>query len=82
VDEGGGGHIFIAIVYQGHLTLKIVSIILQALLGFHLYCKGVVVAPLEFPLRSKLVKKTPQSPHGNFRANSSGANRTSGRRSP
>ena len=56
-DKGGGGHLLVAVIYQGHLTLKIINIILQALFGFHLNCEEVVVFPLEFPPRSKLVKK-------------------------
>ena len=40
VDEGGGGdYVLIAVVYQGHLSLKIVNIVLQALPSFHLDCE-------------------------------------------
>ena len=55
-DEGGGGHVLVAVIYQGHPTLKIINIVLQALPDFHFYCKEVVVVSLEFPPRSKLIK--------------------------
>ena len=40
-----------------HLTLKIVNIVLQSLSSFHLDCEEVVVVPLEFSPRSKVVVK-------------------------
>ena len=51
-DEGDGGYILIAVVYQDHLTLEIVDVVLQALPNFHLNCEEVVVVPLEFSLKS------------------------------
>jgi len=42
---------------QGHLTLEIINIVLHALPGFHLDCEKVVVFPLEFSPRSKLIVK-------------------------
>ena len=43
------------VVYQGHLALKVINVVLQTLSSFHLDCEEVVVVPLDFPLRSKLV---------------------------
>jgi len=56
-DEGSGGYILITFVFQGHLTLKIVNIVLQDIPSFHLHCEEVVAVPLEFSLRSKMIVK-------------------------
>ena len=45
--------ILVTVIYQGHLTLKIINIVLQALPGFYFGCEEVVVVPLKFSLRSK-----------------------------
>ena len=54
-NEGGSGYVLVRVVYQGHLTLKVVDIILQALFGFHLGRKDMVVVPPKLPPKSKLV---------------------------
>ena len=64
-DEGGNGYVLITVVYQGHLTLKVVDVILQALPEFHLDLEEIVVVPLEFSSRSKTscsshIMKTPK----------------------
>ena len=46
-----------SLLYQGHLTLKVVNIVFQTLPSFHLDYEEVIVVPLEFSLRSKLVVK-------------------------
>ena len=46
IDEGGGGYILVAVVYQSHLTLEIVNIVHQAFSGFRLDCEEVVVVSL------------------------------------
>ena len=47
-DEGGYDYVFIAAVYQGHLALEVINVVLQTLPSFQLYNKEVVVVPLEF----------------------------------
>jgi len=54
-DECSGVYVFITVVYQSHLALKIVNIVLQALLWFHLNCEEMVVSPLKLSPRSKLI---------------------------
>ena len=56
-DEGGCDYVLITIVYYGHLALKVVDVVLQTLPEFHLDREEVVVVPLEFSPRSKLVEK-------------------------
>jgi len=53
-DEGRG-YILVAVVYQGHLTLKIDNVVLQTLPNFYLDREKVVDVPLKFSSRSKLV---------------------------
>ena len=53
-DEGRG-YILVAVVYQGHLTLKIDKVVLQTLPNFYLDREKVVDVPLKFSSRSKLV---------------------------
>ena len=36
INEGNGGYVLVAIVYQGHLTLEVGNIVLQTLPNFHL----------------------------------------------
>ena len=57
IDEGSSGYALVVVVYQGHLTLKVVNIVFQTLPTFHLDYEKVIVVPLEFSLRSKLVVK-------------------------
>ena len=54
-DEGGSGYVLIAIVHEIHLALKVINIALQTLSNFHLDCEEVVVVPLEFSSRNKLI---------------------------
>ena len=54
-DKGHSGYILVIVVYQSHLTLEVGNIVLQALPNFHLDCEEVIVVPLEFPPRSKMV---------------------------
>ena len=56
-DEDSDGFSLIAAVYQGHLTMEVVNVVLQTLPSFHLDCEKVVVVPLEFSPRSKLAVK-------------------------
>jgi len=46
-DESGSGYVLIAAVYQGHLALKVIDVVLQTLPGFHLDREEIVV-PLKF----------------------------------
>ena len=55
IDEYGSGYVLVIVIYQGHLALKLFDVVLQTLPRFHLYHKEVVVVPMKFPLRSKLV---------------------------
>ena len=54
-DKGSSGYVLVAIVYQGHLIWEIGNVVLQTLSSFHLDCEEVVVVPLKFPSRGKLV---------------------------
>jgi len=53
-DEGVSGYVLATVVYQGHLVLKVIDIILQALSRFHLDREEMVVVLLEFLSRRKL----------------------------
>jgi len=54
-NEGGGSYILATVVYQGHLALEVVDVVLQALPGLHLNREEMVTVPLKFSPRSKLV---------------------------
>ena len=54
-DEGSSGYVLIAIVHQIHLALKVINVALQTLPSFHIDCEEVVVVPLEFSSRNKLI---------------------------
>ena len=51
-DDGNNVYVLITVVYQGHLALKIVDIVLQTLPQFYLDCKKMIIVSLKFPLRS------------------------------
>ena len=53
-DECSGGFIFIAVVYQSHLGLEIVDIVLRALPWFHPNREQMVIVPLDLSSRSEL----------------------------
>ena len=48
IDKGDNGYILIAVVYQGHLALKVINVALQTPPSFHLDRGEVVVVPLDF----------------------------------
>ena len=54
IDERKGSHIVIAVIYQGHLVLKITDVMFEASSGLHLYCEVFDVI-LKFLSRSVLV---------------------------
>jgi len=54
-DEYSGGYVFIAIVYQSHLAMKIIDVVLQALPWFHPNLEEMIVVPLELSLKSELI---------------------------
>jgi len=56
-DEGSRGYVLVTIVYQGYLALKVIDVVLQTLHGSYLDREEVVDVPLQFSLRSKLVKE-------------------------
>ena len=54
-DEYNSGYICIAVVYQSHLALKLVKVVLHALPWFHPNHKELVVVPLEHSPRHELI---------------------------
>ena len=54
-NEGGGSYVLATVVYRGHLALEVVDVVLQALPGRHLNREEMVIVPLKFSPRSKLV---------------------------
>ena len=53
--NAASSYVFITIVYQSHLILKIVDLTLQALPWFHPNYEEMVATPLELSLRSELI---------------------------
>ena len=51
-DEGGNDYILVTVVYQGHLILDVVDVILQTLPRFHLDGEEMIVVSLKFSPRS------------------------------
>jgi len=54
-DEDSSGYILVTAVHQGHLALEVNNMALQTRPSFHLDCEEMVVVPLEFSPRSKLI---------------------------
>ena len=54
-DERRGKHVVIAVIHQGHLALKIIDVMFEALFGFHLDHEEVIVILLKLPSESILV---------------------------
>ena len=54
-DECCDSYILIAVIYQGHLTLKVIDIVFDALIGLHLDCEEVIVVLLKLKTRGILV---------------------------
>ena len=76
-DEDGSGYILVTIVYQGHLTLKIVDVIL--LPRFHLNYEESCCF-YEISSEKQTCYRIHRSCRGSFGVNSSKASRTSGRK--
>ena len=55
IDKCCCSYIFIAIICQGHLTLKVIDIVFDALIGLHLDREEVIVVLLKLKTRGKLV---------------------------
>ena len=55
INEYSDDYVFIAVVYQSHLALKIVDIVFQALPWFHPNHEEMVDVPLELSPRSELI---------------------------
>jgi len=54
-DEYSGVYVFIAVVYQSHLAMKIIDVVLQALPWFHPNLEEIIIVPLELSPKSELI---------------------------
>ena len=56
-DEHCHCNVFVAVIYQSHLTLEITDVVLKALLGLHLDGEEVITVLLEFMSGYKLIRE-------------------------
>ena len=68
-DEGGNDCILVTVVYQGHLVLDVVDVILQTLPRFRLDREEMIVLSLKFSPRRTDCRMS-WSRHGSSRVNS------------